>query len=270
MSPNPTWSKNGYTNLKVEDERLAALQQPDRFWFPVGGTRELVFVDDASFQIHEHNPRISGDSKNWFTCLSGVADDVVCCRLLNRSFPKYLAGYYTVVETSATTDKKGNTHQYGIKLLDAKFNTLKKFEQKQADRVAQDGVGMAGSLYKTSRTGEKSPACGEDYEFQRRAVMENLFNVVTYRGKSLKDAFAKACGNQVEIDKLKRVFQIEVDENLQVVPKLVPFNYESVLRPRNPQSIKELLMGGVEAPSWQKGGAEDSGAKAGADESVPF
>ena len=83
--------------------------------------------------------------------------------------------------------------------------------------------------------------------------------------------FAKASGNQAEVEKLKRIFQIEVDANFNIAPKLVPFNYETILKPKSVREIKELIGSGVDVPSWQKGGGMTPGDMPhGADDSVPF
>lgn len=188
MSTNAqkSWYDTGFGGMKHEEDRLAALSGPQRFWIPSGGNKLFVFLDDEPCCIYEHNPKINGSWKNWITCLNGVSDDIPCCEILGDK-TKYYVGYFTVIDCSDYTDKKGNKYQYELKLLPAKIKTLKKFRRKKEERGS-----LVNTLFKATREDDKSPSCGDEFEFQREADLAKLLPLVIYKGKKLVELIAKA------------------------------------------------------------------------------
>jgi hypothetical protein len=231
----PSWYQTGYTGMRREEERLSQLLSPNRLWIPAGAKKEVVFTDDEPVCIYEHNPKIGGEWKNWLTCLSGCSDDVVCCDQLGSN-SKYYVGYYTICDASEYIDKKGNKHQYEMKFLPSKWKTLNKLKMKKEDRG-----GFAGCLYSVIRSDEKSPSCGDDFEFKRTVDMERLFDLANYRGKRLPDLYAKARADVVALEALKKVFRLEFDANGNLIDKIVPFNYAELLKPKSPKEVRDLL-----------------------------
>jgi hypothetical protein len=282
-SKKPSWLNTGYDGIKQEDQRLAALYGPNRFWMPAGvPPKEVVFVDAKPATLYEHNPNLNGDWKNWLTCQLNCFDEVVCCEILaSRDYGRYFVGYYTVVDCSEWIDKKGTKYQYELKFFPAKQKTLKKFEIKHKDRLAEQEkegqplTGVAGCLYKASRADAKSPTCGDEFEFKRMVNMEKLFDLANYKGKKLSDLFAKANESTEAMEALKRTFAVELDENGKVKMKLVPFNYEQLLKPHTPAEMRTLLGSAKIAPrepDGSDGGGSSGGSTGGgkADEDIPF
>lgn len=267
MSENKSsWAKSGFEGLKAEEERLATQYGPNRVWIPPGGSQEWVFVDDTPFCFHEHNPKINGNWKNWLTCLQGVSEDgVPCCEALGAK-SRYYTGYFTVVDLSKWTDKKGNVHQYEVKLVGAKLKTLKKLERKKKDRGT-----LVGSIYKITREDDKSPNCGDDFEFIREADLTKLFDVANYKGKKLPELYAKAADDVVQMNVLKKTFNLSIDDG-KIVPKIPSFNYFNLFEPKDAKTVKSMLAGvQVEGFEDGEGGGKAAGAAAGgADEDVPF
>jgi hypothetical protein len=250
----------------VRQERRAdfSTYAPDRVWIPAGKSTELVFVDDTAISFEEHNAHINGNWKNWMTCAAPITDEgePECCRILGKD-SRYRVTMLTVVDCSKWTDKKGNVHQYEVKVLPAKYKTAQKLERKSGD-LAKEGKSLIGRLYKVVRETDKSPSVGDEYEFTRDVDLGKLFSLATYKGKKLSDLWDKADESAEEYAKLARVFAISKGADGKVVRKLVPFRYEAVFAPKLPKEIRETL-GNYTRP------AEDEPAPSkGADETVPF
>lgn len=256
----------GFDPLKKEEDRLASLGTPDRLWIPPETSKEVLFIDDVPSCTYEHNPNLGGTFKNWTTCLRGNNDDVICCEKFGPK-SRYLAGYYTVVDCSKYTDQNGKVHQYELKFLLAKSKTIKKLKLKKENA---NGSTLAGSIYKSTRLDGKSPTCGDDFEFVRKVEdMGALLAYVSYRGKKLVDLIAKA-NTPEAIAKLLQTFAFKLDSAGQVIPAVPSFNYEEILKPRDPKEIKESLAG-VKIILWDDDHiATKTAGKTGADEEVPF
>lgn len=208
--------------------------------------------------IHEHNPKMNGHWRNWMTCLKGIYDEAVCCSVLGAN-TRYYVGYFTVVDCSEWTDKKGNKYQYEIKLLGAKLKTLKKLRRKRDDRGS-----LIGCLFHTYREDSQSPSVGDEFEFKREADMEKLYDLVNLKGKSLKELFEQAASDADVMKRLKRTFELNMDADGKIVPELVKFNYIELLAPKKPADMKDML-GDVKPDDDDSG---SSGSKD--DEDVPF
>jgi len=267
-----SWYDTGYTGVRKEQDRVDASSGPNRIWIPAGGKKELVFVDDEPVCIHEHNPKLNGDWKNWLTCLKDVYDDVACCSILNiNDYKPYYIGYYTVIDCTEWVDKKGNKYQYELKLFPAKLKTLKRLQMRRADPARG---AFAGKLFSIMRVDEKSPNSGDEFEVIKDADMSKLFALANYKGKKLSELYAKGVDEE-NISRLKNTWKVEVVEG-KVVNKIVPFNYFKILHPLTSKDVRSLLNGSVIEKredglgGGSGGGAPSTGGGGGADESVPF
>lgn len=262
------WYESGFDGMGREDARIATLTGPSRLWIPPGERREFVFIDDNPACIYEHNPKLNGNYKNWHTCLKGIAEQgcPTCDELTEKT--RYYAGYFTAIDCSKWKDKKGNDHQFELNLLQAKLKTLKKFKRKKDDGIEAGRPGLVGGLYRATREDEKSPTCGDEFEFLRAADMEKLFELALYRGKKVAEMFTKAEENAQSLEVLKKIFQVEMDGNGKPVRKLVPFNYMSVLAPKDYKDLKQMVSG-AQAQQDPRDGQGSSGG-AGATDEVPF
>lgn len=256
-----SWYNTGFDGIAKEEARLASLTGPGRLWIPPGEQRELVFIDSTPACIYEHNPRINNTFRNWMTCLQGIHDFCPACRDLGAN-TRYYCGYFTVVDCSKWKDRKGNDHQYEIMLLQAKLKTLKKFRRKKEERGS-----LAGCLYRATREDEKSPVCGDEFEFVREVDMGKMLSEVMYRGKKLLRLYEEMNQKPENRALMFNTFQLsfsdenanpEEDEPDQLV---VPFNYEKVLAPMTPKDMADMLGGAGEARS--RGEAPDT-------DDVPF
>jgi hypothetical protein len=253
MSENKAWYDTGYEGIKREEERLQSLSGPMRFWMPPEASKQVIFLDDEPFSVYEHNPKLNGSWQHQFTCLQGVYDNPICCSKL-KDYPRYYVGYFTIVDCTEWTDKKGNKYQYDLKLFPAKIRTLKKLRRKKEERGS-----LIGCLYKATREDSTSPVVGDEFEFVREVDLDKVFEVARYKGKLLSELWTKAeAGGEDGISALKRIFQVQIKEG-RVVPSLVPYNYFTLLEPKSPKDIEELL-----------GSCVIDAVDARADKTVPF
>lgn len=268
MSGN--WFSTGFSSaVKSEQDREAnSVWLPDRFWIPTGQSREIVFVDENAGAFREHNARINGSWKNWLTCaapLMEAGEVAPCCEKLGAD-NAYMVSMVTIIDCSKWTDKKGNTRQFEIKVLPAKYKTAQKLERKNSE-LQKDGKSLAGRMYKVTRETDKSPAVGDDYEFVREVDMSKLFDLATYKGKKLTELFDAANGGDEAFQRLLRTFSVMKGIDGKVPHKLVPFNYQKLYWPKTPNEIKTLLHGYVPTEDDNNGGNSKG---RGADETVPF
>jgi hypothetical protein len=235
-----SWYNQGFDGIKEEEKRQAAAYGPGRFKVPVGERREMVFIDDEPAQLYEHNPKMNGNWQTFITCLKDVDDPCPVCETLGEK-TRYYVGIFTVVDTSKWKDKKGNDHQYEINFCAAKFGSMKKLRRKKEDAVT-DGKAFVGALYRASRDTDKEPAIGSEFEYVRAVDMDRLFEVALYRGKPLKDLYAKAEADPEAMERLKDVFQLVV-ENGKIQRKIFPFNYFKLLHPKPRKELVSLMRG---------------------------
>jgi len=250
-----SWYDSGFGGISKEEQRLANMSGPNRVWMPPGTTREVIFLDSEPVAIYEHNAKINNSWKNWFTCLQGIEDTCPACEILGAQ-SRYYIGYFTVVDASKWTDKKGNDHQFELNLLPAKIKSFKKFRRKNQERIDAGGTGLAGCLYRLARDSSDDPSIGSEAEFVRETDLVKLFPLVLYKGKKLSELFDKAEASGDALTALKRLFQLEFDDQNKLLRQLVPFNYMEVLKPL-PQKDMRLALQGAAAPGSDGAVADD-------------
>lgn len=268
-----SWYETGFGGIGREEQRLASMGGLPRLWMPPGSTREVVFVPPAeSVNLYEHGLRINGQWKgNQFTCLKGI-DDGGCpiCEEAGEN-TRYYVGMFTVVDTSAWTDRRGNKHQFEITLLPCKFKSLKKFRRKAQERVDSGGTGLAGCMYRLARDGKEDPQIGSEAEFVREVDLQKLFALALFKGKKLSELMDKADVDPGALAVLQKLFAIRLGDDGKVVRELVPFNYFEQLQPLSRKQLQEAIRGFDRDVDKDRGGDGGSGGgEAKADSSVPF
>lgn len=125
------------------------------FWLKDGETREVVFLDDAKFGVYEHVVPLNGSYKN-FTCAGG--DCILCGMEKQRTYREY----YSVLDLTPYKDKNGKDHKFSRKALAATKDVAAILQSRRADI----GGTLQGKKFKVSRSGGKSPSCGNDWVYQ--------------------------------------------------------------------------------------------------------
>jgi len=263
-----SWYETGFDGIGDEERRLDEAQGPHRLWIPGGASKDIVWCDDEPVCIHEHNPKMNGNYRNWLTCQQGVYDEVVCCQKIGPK-GRYYVGYLTGVDCSEWKDQRGNTHQYEMRLVPMKLRSLKKFRRKKDDRGS-----MVGTMWSMHREDDNAASIGDDWDFQRDVDMEKMFDYVNYRGSLLSEMWEQAEGDPEQMARVLRIFQIKPDEEGKLPRIIPPFNYMEVLKPKTPKEMR-LLLGAVQDDDEDTGSRRSSGSSGGGggaakQDDVPF
>ncbi len=231
---------------------------------PKGVKKEYIFIDDDPFTISEHQYFADGSWKNWLTCARGVYDDPMCCAKLGvkkRSF----VGYLTAVDCSEWQDNQGNKHQYELLFFRGTGKALKILESRKEDHGS-----LVGAVMSVQRLEDKSPGCGDDFTFKRMADLSRLIEVVSFRGKKLKDIIAGANRDPAEAERYRNRFQAEPDSEGKFPMEIRPFNYMELLKPKSPKEMKELIGSYVAPKGDSDGGAGGHESSESGEDDVPF
>jgi hypothetical protein len=138
-----------------------------RFWMPPDDERTITFLDgelgeDGMLDIpmfYEHQIRLNGQYEN-FVCVGEQEPCPLCEKGDSRSS---LVGVLTVIDHTPHKIKSGPNAGKVIKntkkLFVCKRQTIKKLSKK-----ATKTNGLAGCTFEVSRTGDKEPSVGSDFE----------------------------------------------------------------------------------------------------------
>lgn len=258
-----SWLTQGFGGVKGEEERAQSMYGPRRFWLKPNAKATVIFLDDEPACIHEHNPKINGKYDTYYTCLKdSYPDSVSCCEILGPDTRRYV-GYFTIVDCTQWKDTKGNVHQFEVKLLPARLQSLKYLQSKKDDR---DGR-LKGRVYKVNRTDEKQPNIGNDWEYDKDVEKwDQLFSQANYKGKKLSELFTSE--DPDVIARVRKTFAVSSTEG-KITQKVVPFNYFEIFKPKTPAVVKAALKGAkIETTNSKTSNSEgDSGSK---EDAVPF
>jgi hypothetical protein len=255
------WYSRGFAGVRQQEERQAASIRPNRIWLKKGSKRDFIFVDDEPFTLNEHNYYADGHWKNWMTCAQGIYDETVCCDRLGRKSRHWL-GYFTVIDCNEWEDQQGNKHKYEMSLYPAKLTALKILESRRTDLGT-----LAGAMFSIARIGEKSPGCGDDFNFKKIVDLGKVAEAAMFRGKRLRDLFEAANRDEKEAKILKQRFQVEQEDGQ--FPFITPaLNYMEILKPKTPKEMKDILRN-YRAPENGNDRPQAAGG-AGTEDDVPF
>lgn len=137
-----------------------------RFWMPVEGESKIVFLDDDPVIIEEHQLKINGNWNNFFTCLKMFDERCPICK--QKDNPSTV-GYYTIIDRTVWSDKKGIVHKNERKLFGAKTKTLRKLR-----RLSNDNNGLVGCEFKVNRDGRDDPSVGSEFTLIKKHDIEFL------------------------------------------------------------------------------------------------
>jgi len=267
MSEEQSWYNTGYDGVSKEEARIQASRGPSRVWIKGGTGKDLVLVDGEPFCIYEHNAKIDGNWRNHHTCMRGFEDPCLSCETLGAK-SRYYCGYLTAVDCSLWEDKKGNKYQFEVKLIGGKLGQLKKWKRKQESREEDGKGGLAMTKWKVFREDDTKASTGDEWEADGEVTKpEKLFEVANYRGKLLSEMWDEAEKEEPKMVALKKIFQLEFDDDGNLVRKVVPFNYMEVLKPRGNQFVKDMLRG---ASTDDDTNSDKSGGAGGSEDDVPF
>lgn len=154
-------SKRGYEEFKKKEEEQEEKQKNyvARFWLPPEASTKIVFLDDDPPIIEEHQLKIDGDWRNWFTCLRIIGEACPICDVLES--PPYTVGFYTVIDMAEFTDRRGNERKNERKLFTPKFKALQMMKRFSAKRGS-----LKGCVFEVYRSSKDSFNTGDVFDFE--------------------------------------------------------------------------------------------------------
>jgi len=176
-------------------------------------------LDTPQFFLYEHQLKIGGNWRNWFTCLKDIDTCPIC---ESGEHPSYVV-VATVINHRKWTDKEGKVHQNEKQLAvfkgKARERILKQIERRDGD--------LKFCVYEFSRGSSGTEAStGEDFEFlNKRLTKKQLMSL------------APAGADETWIE---------------------PFDYAEILAPKTPKELRAIV-GGEEPVGGDDDDGEDDG-----------
>jgi hypothetical protein len=154
-----SWYKTGDAATSYSKQVNAAQQMRKERTVPIFHLKAdesaiIVFVDETSFGIHQHDLKV-GD--NWSTIV--CTKDFVPCPICARGNKSKYVVYYTVIDTRPYTNKKGETTKFRKCLLPAKGTTAQMRIADEAMSLKKKG-GLTGAVIVMKRYSAKEAGCG--------------------------------------------------------------------------------------------------------------
>jgi hypothetical protein len=266
MSANKSWYETGYAGAEKEQERRDLGAAPRRFWLKVGASKEIVFIDDSPFCIWEHSWRV-GDDKNfqYATCISKINPEGCPGDAAKGVQKAEYIGHYTIVDVTGYVSKDGKEHKYELVELSPKTKVLNKLKAKKEAKGS-----LVGQLFQVLRTDDNSASTGDDFEHKREVDMVKLYEVVSYKGKKLKDMIDAANNPSDPTSARVRRYlahHFQIPETGEIPASVPPFNYANVHAPMEPAAMRAAMSG---ARGFQANGSSGGSSGGTQTDDVPF
>jgi hypothetical protein len=216
-----SWLKKGkeaHAQVEAADQETAKKQAAGsvrRFWIPKDKETQITFLDGnldedgllETVTFWEHNLRLNGKWGNHYAC---TQDQEVCPICVGGDTPSLVAAF-SIIDHTEWTDKNNKVHKNERRMFVCKRETFKRLQ-----KIATKRDGLAGCTFDVSRTGDKSPSVGSDFDFVEKRTLPQIAKAYTL-----------------------------------VEDSGTPFNYEEVLVYRDAAELKQLGFGtiGVGAPA---------------------
>lgn len=156
----------GFQRSQKIAEDMANSAKPFRVWLPVGERTNLTFLDGDGFFFYEHQLKINGDWKNWFTCLKDFSECPLCD---SGDTPSYVAAYTVIDHSEYVSKKTGKKVKNQKKLLVTKGPV----HDKWARRIEENGD-LTYCVYSCARDRKNECNTGEDITFRKRLSREEI------------------------------------------------------------------------------------------------
>ena len=138
-----------------------------RFWLKEGTEAKIIFLDDDPIIIEEHQMKLNGRWTNWFTCRRVLGEPCIICDEL-KDTPSTV-GFYTILDLTKYTNKKGEVIQNTVKLFTPKFKALQLIK-----RQSQKRGGLELCVYDVFRSSADAFNVGDSFEFETKTTWEDI------------------------------------------------------------------------------------------------
>lgn len=269
MSESTSWFESGYAGAEREAEKRELGNAPSRFWLKPKANRQVVFVDDAPFCFWEHQWKNENDRPEWTTCTIKIHNECPSCGAKGVQKAEY-SGHLTAIDITGYKARDGNERKYELIEFCPKTVVMNKLKAKK-DRKGS----LIGVLCTVDRTNEHAPNTGDDFEFDRDVKMEELYKVVTYKGKKICELIEAANGSGQDAVRARKYLchNFQVPEKGEIPARIPPFNYAKIHAPLEPAAMRQAIAGAqgyANNSGGLSGGGKSASGGAKADEEVPF
>jgi hypothetical protein len=203
MSEEAKWFQTGQKGEK-RAEQIAEEQAKNsvtRLWLPVGKSALVTFLDSDGFYFYEHQLKINGSWRNWYTCLRDMSECPIC-DTGDRS--SYVAAY-TIIDHSKYTSKRTGKEIKNVKKLLILKSTVQAMWARRKEEVGGD---LTQCVFKLFRDKAEHTSTGEDVQFKKKLEKEQILK---FKPQGMSDEEWLAPFNYVEIfkplsvDKLRKL-----------------------------------------------------------------
>jgi len=201
MNEKKDWFDVGFGGIEEAEKRMMTAH---RFWVPINGRKEFVFLDDEPFCIMEHSLYLEGSWRNYYTCLKGMYDT---CPFCEDGKKPYYIGFLTVVDLSEWTDNQGQRRSHEIRLFPMKTRPLKRFRRRKEEMGS-----LVGCVFRAYRDSDRDPVVGGEFEFVRKVDLKDLVKEVMEKNRWVSSE-----------------------------EQIAPFDYKEILRPVSPEQAVRVL-----------------------------
>lgn len=159
-------------DAEAEAKKAASENKVNRFWMPQDTEGQITFLDgdvDAEGVLNansywEHQLKLNGHFRNWFPCTQ--LEEV--CPICEGGEQAALVTVFTVIDHKPYTDKNGKEHKNQKRLFACKREVYRRLQ-----KLAAKHKGLKGITFDVSRGGDKSPNCGDTFDFaEKRSVVD--------------------------------------------------------------------------------------------------
>lgn len=189
-----------------------------RFWIPQGAERKIIFASEVPVVFHEHQLKLRGSWRNWFTCIAPSGKSCPLCGYaeMTGKYKRYKAWAFLAIDTHEYTDKAGTIHKNEPRIFLAKRSTIDLIRRKKDKIAEKEGKTLQGAMFTVYRNNEdKSPAVGSDFTYEEhvdlapykealdKLILKDLLMPSPERMKTVVDALKeleRAAGSADEDD----------------------------------------------------------------------
>lgn len=209
------------TQSKAEEEREAKRAQggspeaikSQRFWLPPNKEARVTFLDSGLFFLKEHQIKLNGSFRNWFTCRS----DIDTCPFCDAGESFSFVSVSTILDHTEWATKKGKKVYCTKKLFVCKGDA-KKGLMLQVDRRGD----LRMSQYIINRLSSEDYTTGSQFDYQGPITEADLRKMASAVGMTL-EAYLGMTEKQTLEEYLK------------------PFDYQKVFEPLSIADARKVL-----------------------------
>ena len=159
----------GYQEVDRKEQESEERQKSfvNRFYLKAGKEAKIIFLDDNPPVIEEHQLQINSDWRNFFTCKRIIGEPCIICDELKDT--PYTVGFYTILDLTEYTTKKGDVIKNSVKLFTPKLKALQLIK-----RQSQKRGGLELCVFDVYRSSADAFNVGDSFEFETKVTWDEI------------------------------------------------------------------------------------------------